>query len=149
MLGKLCKWLRIFGFDVEYTSPDMTDNEILEKCRQGDLWLITRDKGFKGRYGKLVLISAPNIDQQLKEFLSRFPPDSEKFFSRCPVCNRILVPRDSRELVGLVPEKIIDLHKEIDWCETCGKGYWKGSHYDKMVAYMKTVIAEDMNADSR
>ncbi len=148
MLGKLSKWLRIFGFDVEYTPPDVTDNDILERCRKNDLWLVTRDKGFRGRYGKLVMISALDIDSQLKEFLSRFPPDPNKFFTRCPVCNAVLIPRDSCELAGLIPEKIVELHKEVDWCENCKKAFWKGTHYDNMLAYINTIIAEVQNAHS-
>ena len=143
MLGKLCRWLRLMGFDVQYAPSDMLDSRIVEKCSDEDLFLITRDLDLSRRYERSLYIAPDDYISQLREFISMFPPDPELFFSRCPICNGVLDRTDDAKIMEGLPDGIRKRHTYVYLCKACGKIYWEGSHYDSIRKTLATVMEDD------
>lgn len=135
MLGKLAKKLRLLGFDVLYFS-ELDEKEILKLSERRIL--LTRDKilyrwAIK-RGIRVFYIKSDRWRSQLKAVASIFPLEKyAKPFTRCSVCNGILVSVAKEEVQGKVPEYVFKTVEEFKVCEDCGRIYWKGSHIDWIV----------------
>ena len=133
MLGKLAKWLRVMGFDTHY-QPVYTKEEI-EKLISGGRLFITRNKSYHTKYEPLLLITSSKISDQLHEIKNKnyLHFDLEKSFSRCLLCNVILVSVKYDDS-GYIPEYILDQNPEgISYCPSCERYFWPGSHRKKML----------------
>jgi uncharacterized protein with PIN domain len=120
MLGKLGRWLRILGYDTLVADKCTSDTTILLICRIDNRYLLTRDKEL-GRYG--VYIDSQNLAEQLSQVFSLFNLKIKS--PRCPLCNSELVPAEHP--LGF---------KNTFQCLLCGKYYWRGSHWKRI---MKTI----------
>ena len=134
MLGKLAKWLRIFGLDTLYL-PHIKDGELLRLSIVEKRVLLTRDKflikrkGVKG--GLFIFHDCPfdQIKQVVKELGLHYPHNP---FSRCIVCNTPLIPYSREEACRIVPEYVCKTREVFGQCPQCKKVYWKGTHYERM-----------------
>ncbi len=142
MLGKLCRWMRFLGYDVEYADSSMEDDDIIMKCSSSGLILITMDVDLSQRLGRSILLRSFDIDDQLLTILDAYPIDREKEMSRCPVCNGILSLR-SGSAGASVPAAIARNFHEIWECTGCGRIYWKGSHYDRITKKLSELRNEN------
>lgn len=145
MLGRMCRWLRILGFDVEYVSTGISDGEIIEMCRKTDRILLTRDRELSARYGKSVLVESTNIDDQLRQFVAIYSPESGLAFTRCTECNGELQRRSGEELQGLLEPGTLKSYSEFYQCEKCGTVYWKGPHYRNMEKRITGITGQNEN----
>lgn len=129
MLGKLCRWLRLMGYDVRYAPSNMADTKIIEICSQGNLILLTRDAELSRRYPNSMYFTSDQYAFQIRDFLRRFPPDPAKYFTRCPLCNGILERKADSEVLASLPEGVRRTQDHVYRCTECGKIYWEGTHY--------------------
>ncbi len=129
MLGSLARWLRIMGYDTLY-ARDEGDNAILETARMEGRFLLTRDKELAARMGeKGVYITSDVLDDQLQQVTKQFnlvPDDSSV---RCTVCNGELEAVDAERARGNVPEGALAANSDFFVCKSCGKFYWRGTHW--------------------
>ncbi len=140
MVGKTCKWMRIMGYDTMYPHC-LADTEILKKCIEENRILLTRDYEFYKRYSKSIFLDSPDFKLQLKQISMLFPPDRKLFFSRCPVCNNPLIDVGS----GLLGSEFVSVKTRfsiIKYCTKCNKYYWKGSHYDKILMEIDSILKD-------
>jgi uncharacterized protein with PIN domain len=142
MLGKLCRWMRFLGYDVEYADSSMEDDDIIRKCSTCGLILITMDVDLSQRLERSILLRSFDIDDQLLTILDAYPIGKEKEMSRCPVCNGILDLK-SGFMGNSVPEAISRNFHEFWECTGCGRIYWKGSHYDKITKKLSELRDEN------
>lgn len=131
MLGKLGRWLRMFGYNTIIAVAKESDKELLQKASLSGRIILTRDKSVK-RKGITYYVESKDLEGQLKDVISHFnlkinfPKNT-----RCPVCNGIL------EKTEKGPEGI---KSDVFWkCQDCGKYYWKGSHWDKILKTIERV----------
>ncbi|WP_337860181.1 Mut7-C RNAse domain-containing protein [Ferroplasma sp.] len=138
MLGRLCKWLRLMGYNVQYPQCH-SDNDILKKCQKENLILLTRDYEFYRRYDKSVYIDSPDFKMQLRQMAKMYPPDPKLFFTRCPECNALLqtVKTDSMDASY---ESVKSRFTEVKQCPVCKRYYWEGSHYGKILVQLNEVM---------
>lgn len=139
MLGKTARWLRLMGFSVEYATPDIDDQEILEHCKAHSLFLLTRDRELARRYESSMYMNSDNYVEQVKRFLEQFKADENLYFTRCPLCNEELEVIPADEYSGDVPEGVKERYKVLHICNKCGKVYWEGSHFDSILATLKNL----------
>jgi uncharacterized protein with PIN domain len=130
MLGKLAKWLRILGYDTLY-SRTLSNDKFLALANEGRI-LLSRNTRMMDKLtaDKLIFVEANDPKMQLQGIV-RFlglKPDPDKFFSRCTVCNGVLRPIESQDVVERVPDYILTRHNRFSECKACGKIYWEGSH---------------------
>jgi len=88
MLGKLAKWLRLAGIDVEY-DKDIDDDWLTRRALTEGRVILTRDRSIAKRKGvnECLLIWSDHLHEQLIEFLQVFELRTlQSAFTRCIRC---------------------------------------------------------------
>ncbi|MFC1770397.1 Mut7-C RNAse domain-containing protein [Candidatus Margulisiibacteriota bacterium] len=140
-LGKLAKYLRMFGFDTLYETT-YSDPEIIKIAKNQKRIILTRDMGILKN--KLVThgywLRSQNPKLQLKEVLVRFDLLAlVQPFTRCLECNGDIAKTDRDKIIDKLPDDLDKQYTEFFECLGCQKVYWKGSHYDQMQEFMRIV----------
>lgn len=138
-LGKLAKRLRLLGFDALYRN-DLQDKEIVEISLNEKRIILTRDIGLlknkRVTHGYWLRSQQPK--RQLREIVRRF--DLENLiqpFTRCLECNGNIHPVEKEAVLRRLPPNTRKYYQNFYQCAECGKIYWEGSHYQKMVSFLK------------
>jgi len=137
MLGKLTRWLRILGHDVEYAGS-MDDKELMQKTKKEDRVLLTRDvELFKQAIAKgaeAFLIEDPNQTANLASLARRFKLKLEVNvkISRCPKCNGTIRTVPKIEIADKIPLTTSSNYNEFWQCQQCGQVYWRGAHWNRI-----------------
>ena len=144
MLGSLAKWLRILGFDVFY-SNSIDDENLLRISRAEGRTLLTRDTGLAKRAkaaAGLVFVEGDHLQEQLASVNAKVPLrcDPALYFSRCPVCNALLIDAPREEMEGRVPTFVFNTTKAFKVCPGCDRVYWRGSHLVKAMQRLQNVL---------
>ena len=155
MLGKLTRWLRILGHDVEYTSS-MDDKELMQKAKKEDRVLLTRDgelyKQAIAKGAEAFLIENPNQTANLASLAKRFKVKLEVDvkISRCPKCNGTIRTVSKTEIADKIPLTTSSNYNEFWQCQQCAQVYWRGAHWNRIEKTLddarKTLVAHQ--ADS-
>ena len=143
-LGKLARYLRMFGFDVIYRN-NYDDLEIIKIAKREKSIILTRDIEMLKRkavtHGYWIRACFPK--EQLQEVILRFDLYSNiKPFHRCIVCNGIIKEIPKELIMDRLLPKTKKYYNNFFQCEYCKKIYWKGSHYLKMKEFIERVIKE-------
>lgn len=136
MLGKLARWLRIMGFDTLY-AKSMLDDEILARSILERRVLLTKDRALLMKAQKAGaecrLVRSDDIEGELAELaplISEKPP-----CTRCPICNSIL-EEAKREMISSTEIPPIE---PLWLCPSCGKVYWHGTHWKRIVETLEKI----------
>ena len=132
MLGKLSRWMRLLGFDVEYLKLNQVDPESL--ARKSGRILLTRNLKTLKRCREFTDIECYNPDsnnprRQLELIISEFGlriPREE--YVRCPVCNGSLNAINGEILTGEIPDWVRQHNTHFKKCSRCTRVYWRGTH---------------------
>jgi uncharacterized protein len=138
-LGKLGKALRIMGIDT-FMKQDLSEKMIANIAEKENRVVLTRDIGLL-KHKKIECgywLRSQQWPEQFKEVVQRFHLQ-EKFnpFTRCIVCNGIIVTVDKYSVQQEVPQLSKEMFEEFFQCTQCKKVYWKGSHYDRMEEWVR------------
>ena len=134
MVGKLCKYLRMCGFDVLYQRESAKAQ--VQAMRENRI-LLTRNTKIKTK-ANVFLLESDNAHIQFKLVFDRFNmKESVNFFSRCLLCNELLAPVKKESVRKKVPYFTYQNIDEYAQCPKCSRIYWKGSHYQKMLSDIK------------
>jgi uncharacterized protein with PIN domain len=133
MLGRLARFMRFAGYDVEY---DRTagDDLLHQKSKRRNTVLLTRDRELAARCksGRVYFVEKTGAENQLAEIRGRFPvPPGAR--SRCLVCNLKIRPIARRKVEHLVPPFVYEQHSRFYRCSGCKRVYWKGTHFRHML----------------
>jgi uncharacterized protein with PIN domain len=144
-LGRLAAYLRMLGFDSLY-SNNTPDEELAQVSVRQKRILLTRDRGLLKRslvtHGYWVREIRPR--QQLLEILSRFDLyGSIQALQRCLRCNTQLKPIDNHLIAERLPLHTRQTRKEFQHCPECDRIYWKGSHYERMLAFLGRLVRQN------
>ena len=132
MLGTLAKWLRILGYDTVYDA-DLDDHQLVRLARAQDRVLLTRDRELATRRGVRVLsVKSEDLDDQVRQVLAELELETDRSFSRCPVCNEPLRALDREAARGRVPPYVAQTRKTFKSCPKCRRVYWRGTHWRRM-----------------
>ena len=142
MLGKLTRWLRMLGHDVNYfRSAD--DKKLIELAKQEKRVLLTRDRELVQRAialgAKAFLIEIADEATKLAFLAQRFgfKLDIDLRDSRCPKCNALIRVVAKDDVVDEIPEATSQHYSDFWKCEECGKVYWQGAHWKKIQETLK------------
>jgi uncharacterized protein with PIN domain len=135
MLGELSRWLRILGYDAEY-SKDLTDQQLIQRSRIEKRILLTSDQELYRRALKenveCLLLRPESLVRKLSTLARIFKLDLSinPAESRCPICNgQVRETSDLAELQDRVPSGIRESNKKFWICTKCSKVYWMGGHW--------------------
>ncbi|MFW5985873.1 MAG: Mut7-C RNAse domain-containing protein [Halanaerobiales bacterium] len=136
-LGKLARYLRMFGFDTLYRN-DYQDKEIVDIALEEDRIILTRDHGLLMRkrvtYGYFIREDLPR--RQLTALYNRYNLDRyDNSRGRCPVCNTLLQSVNKEEILDRLEPKTKKHYHKFYLCSSCDKIYWKGSHFEALEEY--------------
>ena len=134
MLGTLASRLRALGFDTEWRR-DTADSLLLREARAGRRFVLTQDRELSEIGGASAhFVRGKTVEQQLADVMDRFAltPSPEQLFTRCSLCNAVLVPIEKSQVEARVPPGAFAAYEEFWTCRACDKIYWKGSHYDEV-----------------
>ncbi len=135
MLGRLTRFMRIMGYDTTYPNLDEDDIFLINLSREEERILLTRDKLLSIRHKNSYLITSDRINEQIIQIVESFPPDRNKLFTRCTLCNGILVEGKYPCREEYHKAKI----KNIKHCLSCGKCYWRGTHSENVIGYLENL----------
>ncbi len=140
-LGRLTRYLRMMGLDVIYRN-DFEDEEIVELSLKERRAILTKDKGILKRNDVIhgYWIRSTKVEEQVKEVLKRFDLQKEiKEFSRCIECNELLKPIKKETIINQLPPKVAQSQNEFMHCPSCNKIYWRGTHYQRMLTFIRRL----------
>jgi uncharacterized protein with PIN domain len=134
----------MLGFDTAYRN-DYADEDLARISSEERRILLTRDRGLLKRsavtHGHLMRETNPK--RQLAEVVDRFDLyRSAAPLTRCLRCNTPLRETDKPSIASRLPEGIKRLQTDFLACELCGRIYWKGSHYDRMLRMIREVLGQ-------
>jgi uncharacterized protein len=144
-LGKLAKYLRILGFDSSFLEP-VSDPDLLRLAASENRYLLTRDHLLLERshpYGILVLEDDDPLSQltaTIKSLNLKIEP--QHIFRRCSRCNEITLPVDKTQAGNHLFPYILKTQDEISRCPSCGRYYWKGTHYKRLLQGLRKAIPD-------
>ncbi len=146
-LHKLARRLRLLGFDVDYREHRY-DRELTEISHREKRILLTRDRQLLKR--KMVergcIIRNTDAEKQVLEVLTRLDLwSSIRPFTRCIECNGMLEPLSVtgarfKQEKHRIPEGVLVWCSEFYFCNSCGRIYWKGSHYNRLQHTIDRII---------
>jgi uncharacterized protein len=141
-LGKLAKYLRMFGFDTLYKN-DYPDEAIRQTALRESRIILTRDRDLLNHkevtHGYFVRSVHPK--DQLTEILAKFDLYSQTDpFARCLECNNTLVGVEKKDIHDKVDPDTFRIYNDFYRCAGCGKVYWEGSHYEHMKEFIEKNI---------
>ena len=141
-LGKLARLLRMLGFDTLYDNS-WDDPEIVRRGLAENRIILTRDAGILKRrevtHGYLVRSDDPL--EQAAEVLRRFDLSARiEPFRRCMACNGLIEPVSREEVEDDLLPGTRQNYDEFYRCRSCGRVYWRGSHYEAMRERIETLL---------
>lgn len=144
-LGKLAKWLRTLGYDTLF-SLDIEDTELVSQALKENRIILSRDrelKRFISAEKNLLLLSSSQPLEQLKQVLKRYDlkPEEKNLFTRCIVCNQLLVSVPKKEVENKVPPFVFKTQDNFVFCSRCDKYYWGGTHVKNL---KKKIVQENL-----
>ncbi|HTY45231.1 MAG TPA: Mut7-C RNAse domain-containing protein [Patescibacteria group bacterium] len=130
-LGRLATWLRILGYDTEYTTCARRGSVIIQALRE-DRIIVTRNRRLPRPAGfKTVVLISEQIHEQIREVLKQLnvTPNCDMMFSRCTVCNEELTSVEKEKIQDRVPEYVLRTQNDFRLCPRCRRVYWQGTHW--------------------
>ena len=143
MLGKLARWLRVTGCDVEYF-PEIGDAELVERGERSGRLILTRDtllvRRRKAR-NNCFFVEGDHFRDQMRQVVQAFALEPfGGFLTRCLECNALLHGIDRESAAGRVPPYVFATQETFRGCASCGRLYWGGTHRERMMTELKEII---------
>lgn len=150
-LGKLARYMRLLGFDTLFDQSLDTHGLIETAVKEGRVFL-TRSRRLltDGRLIRTILVPGEDLKTQLTSVIQRLDLyEDMQAFSRCMICNA-RVKRVSKESVAhRLPPKVRLKQKTYFLCPSCNRIYWKGTHFKRMLRFVRQFGARSKIARSR
>ncbi|RLI09183.1 hypothetical protein DRO42_04930 [Candidatus Bathyarchaeota archaeon] len=150
MLGSLARWLRICGYDAEYLRS-APDEELIRRAVESGRVLLTRDRML---YRKAIkagaeafMVEGESDAEKLASVSRRFSLKLDPERSRCPQCDAPLAAVGREAVRGRVPPRTFEAYDEFWVCGSCGKVYWRGSHWRSIVETVREASRRAEAAD--
>jgi len=137
MLGKLTRWLRMLGHDVEY-SRSLNDEQLIEIASRESRILLTCDlelyRKATVRRVNAFFVERATEAKKLASLARRFnlKLELDVTVSRCPKCNTRIKPISKDKIVDRVPKTTASYYDEFWQCPSCEQIYWQGSHWKRI-----------------
>lgn len=142
MLGKLAKWLKIFGFDTAFFSK-IEDDDLLDFAKKENRILFTRDLGLidKARGMPTFFIESEDWRLQVRQVLDAYKlREKARPYTRCIECNTDLKALPKERAKNMVTPFVYERAENFALCSQCGRVFWKGTHLDDMETKIEEIL---------
>jgi hypothetical protein len=143
MLGKLARWLRVLGCDVEYF-PLIDDKDLVARANLTGRLILTRDTLLvRCRMARAnhFFVVGDHFRDQLRQVVENFAIDpAGRFLTRCLECNALLTEIGKDNVRDLVPPYVYATQEMFRACPLCGRLYWQGTHREKMAREVEDIL---------
>jgi len=139
MLGRLARWLRLYGYDTVYGIKD--DNRIIEIAEKEERIILTRDEELAKRAKNAILIKSNKFEEQIRQLMELGFTFNELFpeNARCPKCNGLIKEIPKEKIKDKVPPGVYEKYNKFYICTECGQIYWPGRQWEEMVRIDKKL----------
>jgi uncharacterized protein with PIN domain len=133
MLGKLCRKLRLLGFDAALNPASERGRFLLNADHEGRI-AVTRSHRHHDRPGHPpIILSSDNVLEQIAELMRALPErPALRPFTRCLECNEMLAQVDSASVAGEIPPYVSGHFEQFHRCPRCKRIFWRGTHFQAM-----------------
>lgn len=140
-LGRLCKYLRMLGFDTSY-SNNYTPQQMIEISNREKRIILSRSLNLirHKEITRAYWIRSAKPLEQLKDLMNGL--DIMKWaqpFTRCLNCNNTLKTVNKEDITDRLEERTAKYYTEFFRCTVCDQIYWKGSHYESMLEFIHQI----------
>lgn len=138
-VGRLCKWLRILGYDTEYFNKGKKSQLIMRSLREGRV-ILTRESNLSRYSGiRTIRIKSDLVEEQVRQVLRqmRLKTEKDKMFTRCVLCNRPIHNVKKEDVKSKIPPYVYKTQNIFFKCQDCEKIYWKGTHWKLATGFLK------------
>ena len=141
-LGRLCKYLRMLGWDTLYSNQYTPDDMITISCQEKRIILsrnyhLTRHKKVTHSYW----IRSSDPLEQIKDVINKLDLFNQTNpLIRCLNCNHMLVTVEKQEILHRLQARTLKYFDEFFICSFCDQIYWKGSHFQNMFDFIRHSI---------
>jgi uncharacterized protein with PIN domain len=130
----------MLGFDAEYMTS--WDESLVARALEEGRMVLTRKTALTGLPG-IMVIAHDRTPDQLKELAGTMGLKTRtRPFTRCNLCNKSLISISRDRARGLVPEYVFATQDVFASCPSCGRVYWKGTHYSRACDMMDSLLRE-------
>ena len=157
MLGKLTRFLRIFGYDTVYANDlinffnldPVPDERLIEYAKRNGRHIITKDYALHKHYlEKSIFLNGKGIYNYLKQLNKKFGLNFEFNLkqARCSICNSQLKRVENKIFIKkLVLEDTFNNYSEFYQCSNlhCKKIFWRGSHIEDIEEKLRNTLEND------
>ena len=135
-LGKLAKLLRTAGFDTVHDKRRPDSMRLIRISRAHNRILLSRTVRVvrEAESATTLFILSNKPDNQFIQVMAELAVQETDLrpMTRCTLCNSVLASCDRLDVIGLVPDYIVQTHDHFRLCPNCGKFYWPGTHAKRM-----------------
>ncbi len=146
-LRKLARRMRLLGFDTDY--EDQRDDDLLAGISEKEnRILLTCDRQLLMRriVTRGIIIRSRDPEEQIIEVIQRL--QLQNFitpFTRCIECNGLITkiaPGSPAfdKIKNLIPSAVLEWRHEYFRCSSCGRVYWKGTHYERLMERIDRIM---------
>ena len=140
-LGRLARWMRLFGYDVEYFDSDDIKLFFITAFSESRIIITKRRTLSKIRQLKVIFVTCDLLKDQVRELKKKLKIRfSDKIlFTRCSDCNKDVLEINKASVKGKVPPYVFETQKNFFQCPSCGKIFWKATHWDRAKEFMHEI----------
>lgn len=142
-LGRLCKYLRMLGFDTLY-SNFYTSEQLIEIAHLEHRVILSRSQQLtkNKRVTRALWIRSAIPTEQLKDLIKKLNLSKQANpLTRCLTCNNRLEKVEKYEIINRLEARTTKYYTEFFRCPVCDQIYWKGSHYEHMKEFIHQIAA--------
>lgn len=144
-LGKLCKYLRMSGWDTLYSNR-YTSQEIIELSHRENRIILSRNLRLT-RHKEVthaLWISSPDPAEQLKYLVDKLNLSKQANpLTRCLTCNEMIVTVEKQAILHRLEDRTATYYTEFFICPNCDQIYWKGSHFENMLKFIHSHLSDN------
>jgi uncharacterized protein len=143
MLGRLAKNLRMLGFDTPYARC-LTPRQLMQSALEQQRILLTRRRAFLKSIatGFCIFMRSNDPEEQMRQVIAECSSAKALIrpFTICLRCNDPLSGIAKEAAAGRVPDYVFTTVDHFAACTSCGRVYWKGTHYANMADRILKIV---------
>ncbi|MFC1667420.1 Mut7-C RNAse domain-containing protein [Candidatus Omnitrophota bacterium] len=142
-LGRLVRWLRLFGYDTLYFDSDDMNGLFVIAFNESRIIVTKRKTMPPSQNVEIVHVKSDLLKKQFNELKKklRLALGGKGFFTRCADCNKEVFRIKKSSVKSLVPPYVFKTQKNFFQCPGCAKIFWKATHWTRAKEHMNEVCS--------